>query len=280
MDDPFRITGPAVIQFSGGRTSGYLLWRILQAHGGVLPDDVLVLFQNTGREMPATLDFIRDCGAHWNVPIVWLEFTACRPDGYRVVNHNSASRAGEPFEALLEITGILPNPVARICTKELKIRTSKRFIRQQHGWDHWTHVVGLRADEPKRVEKAHSPANRDRWDVACPLADAGIEEHHVLQFWREQPFNLMLKGRWEGNCDGCFLKNRGAISRMMRDHPERMAWWAKQEHQPGRRSGNAAIFREGREDYATMARITQNQGVLPFDLEDDGVDCTEAVCGV
>lgn len=48
--DPFFIKGPAVISFSGGRTSGYMLWRILQAHDGKLPDDVYVMFANTGLE--------------------------------------------------------------------------------------------------------------------------------------------------------------------------------------------------------------------------------------
>lgn len=60
MSDPFRITGPAIISVSGGRTSAYMLWRILQAHGGTLPSDVHAAFANTGREMPATLDFVQD----------------------------------------------------------------------------------------------------------------------------------------------------------------------------------------------------------------------------
>ena len=42
-----------VINFSGGRTSGYMLKMILDQNGGVLPDDYLVTFQNTGREMRA-----------------------------------------------------------------------------------------------------------------------------------------------------------------------------------------------------------------------------------
>lgn len=44
-----------------------MLWRILQAHGGTLPDDIVVCFANTGREMPATLDFVRDIGERWDV---------------------------------------------------------------------------------------------------------------------------------------------------------------------------------------------------------------------
>ena len=32
--NPFLIEGPASILFSGGRSSGYMLWRILDAHDG------------------------------------------------------------------------------------------------------------------------------------------------------------------------------------------------------------------------------------------------------
>lgn len=47
--DPYRIPGPAVISFSVGCTSGYMLRRILDAHGGVLPDDVAVVLANTSK---------------------------------------------------------------------------------------------------------------------------------------------------------------------------------------------------------------------------------------
>ena len=39
--NPYLITGPAVIAFSGGRTSGYMLHEIIAAHGGTLPPDVI-----------------------------------------------------------------------------------------------------------------------------------------------------------------------------------------------------------------------------------------------
>ena len=74
MSDPFFLRGPALVSFSGGRTSAYMLWRILQAHGGTLPDDVVVAFANTGKEREETLRFVHECGSRWNVPIRWIEY--------------------------------------------------------------------------------------------------------------------------------------------------------------------------------------------------------------
>ena len=71
--------------------------------------------------MPATLEFVRDCGVQLERSIVWLEYA---PDGekqrkFRVVDHGTAARNGEPYEALLRERKYLPNPVTRFCTTEL-----------------------------------------------------------------------------------------------------------------------------------------------------------------
>ena len=63
----------AVISFSGGRTSGFMLKQILDYNKG-LPDNVKVCFANTGREMPETLQFVNDCSVYWGVQVTWLEY--------------------------------------------------------------------------------------------------------------------------------------------------------------------------------------------------------------
>lgn len=280
MSNPFHIAGPAIVSVSGGRTSAYMLHRILQAHGGTLPANVHAVFANTGREMPATLDFVRDIGAAWSVPITWLEFTARKPDGYRLVSHNSASRDGKPFAALLAAQAALPNPVQRSCTQEMKIRTIKRWVVRELGWRHWLNVVGLRADEMHRVERTRRP-RKERWTVATPLADAGVTADDVGRFWQAQSFDLSLAGKWEGNCDGCFLKSRGATLRMMADHPERMRWWADMEAVPRGTAGRGRTFRKDRETYAELAQLVQDMPRLPFDEGlIEGIDGCAGGCGI
>ncbi len=57
--NPFEIIEPTCISFSGGRTSAYMLWRILEANDMKLPSEAIVCFANTGKEEEATLKFVR-----------------------------------------------------------------------------------------------------------------------------------------------------------------------------------------------------------------------------
>lgn len=275
MIDPFAITGPAIISVSGGRTSGMMLHRVLRAHGGTLPPDVHAVFANTGREMPATLDFVRDISAAWNVLIVWLEYRhePRRPHTV-VVSHNSASREGEPFDALLRAKKIVPDPTRRFCTEELKVLTIKRWAHAELGWRRWSNIVGLRADESVRLDRRREKEASANWTApwrsAFPLADAGVTVMDVLRFWRAQPFDLRLYDKAEGNCDGCFMKSSFQLGEMFRRHPERMTWWPQKEAERGTKT-----MVNGR-SYESIRRLAMDQGVLPWD---DAQPCDEG-CGI
>ena len=171
--------GNVLISFSGGRTSAYMLHQILEANGG-LPNRAKVVFANTGREMPETLDFVQECGERWNVPITWLEYQTEKPK-FELVSHTSASRNGEPFEKLIDAKKRLPTVMARFCTQELKVRTIKRYLVSQ-GWKKWTVATGIRADESKRIR--HGVV--ERWSFWYPLYIENIGVHDVLNFWKIQ----------------------------------------------------------------------------------------------
>jgi len=57
MRNPYKIEGPALISFSGGRTSGFMLKQIVDAHDGVLPEDVHVTFAKTGKPKDPSIKY-------------------------------------------------------------------------------------------------------------------------------------------------------------------------------------------------------------------------------
>jgi 3'-phosphoadenosine 5'-phosphosulfate sulfotransferase (PAPS reductase)/FAD synthetase len=255
-----------------------MLREILDANGD-LPDRVKVTFQNTGREMPQTLDFVQEISTRWKVPIVWLEYRAERPF-FEKVSHNSASRDGQPFDALIDRKGYLPNQQTRFCTIELKIRTAKRYL-VSLGWKRWTNATGIRADEPRRLNK---PPPKDRWTVWNPLADAGVSRHDVARFWRGQPFDLQLPNVggncWLGNCDGCFLKSEAHVAAFSRDFPDRAAWWEAAEarisargESKGRPKDNAQFSK--RYSRREMRDFMERQGDNFSELVQIGALCQE-----
>ena len=58
--NPYFIDEPVVVSFSGGLSSGFMLYWIIQAFGGQLPDWVKIVFCNTGKEMEQSLMYVRD----------------------------------------------------------------------------------------------------------------------------------------------------------------------------------------------------------------------------
>lgn len=277
MKEPYKIDGPAYISFSGGRTSGYLLYHILEAFNWKLPKDILVLFANTGREFEETLKFVHDCETHWGVKIRWIEYRrdpkapifTPGTEHYSVpgigcqsqteVTYETASRNGEPFKIAIEVEAdykiakgelpILPNVAQRWCSARLKAEAMDRFM-VSLGYDYFNCAVGMRADEPSRVRKLKANANATK-DFVCPMDDAVVTMDEVLEFWKHQDFDLELKhdprlGTYQGNCDLCFLKKSKKLEKIINERPETLDWWVEQEKATG------CTFSRGRVSYTDM----------------------------
>jgi 3'-phosphoadenosine 5'-phosphosulfate sulfotransferase (PAPS reductase)/FAD synthetase len=279
LKDSFAITDLTAISFSGGRTSAYMLWRVLQVHGGSLPDGVEVCFANTGKEREETLRFVRDCAQHWNVPIRWIEYRN-NEAGFALVDFDTASRDGEPFAAIIAKRQYLPNPVTRFCTVELKIRAMHKYLKTL-GWrdgDGWDQMVGIRADEQRRVVKIRARPSPEtvKETMVMPLADAGITKKDVGDFWNAQPFDLGLVGRngvtMEGNCDLCFLKGSNIVMTSIKAEPPRAVWWAKQEAMSLSSKPSGARFRSDRPSYQQMHDYAIAQSDM-FDGDDESIEC-------
>lgn len=280
--NPYLITGPALISFSGGRTSAFMLHKILAAHDGTLPNDVVVTFANTGLEREETLRFVHECGVRWAVKVHWLEW---REGGFDEVGYNSAARAGEPFKALVTKKQYTPNGVTRFCTSELKIRVMRDFCRSL-GWKNWHNVIGLRYDEGSRIMKAlaRNDSGKDPWRNLMPMASASVKvvKRDVMRFWlgdNADPkeiraplphgFDLGLRD-YEGNCTLCMLKSKAKKIAIIRENPGAVYPWLEME-----RIAKGRFVTEY--SYADLEKQAADQSVMAGILDDEEYD---AECGM
>jgi 3'-phosphoadenosine 5'-phosphosulfate sulfotransferase (PAPS reductase)/FAD synthetase len=278
MSDPFKIDGPTCISFSGGRTSAYMLWRVLQSNDG-LPEEAKVCFANTGKEDEATLRFVDRCSKEWGVPITWVEYVDAEEtkDRFRVVTFETASRDGEPFEAIIRKRNYLPNPVSRFCTVEMKVRAIHRYLKSI-GWTEWDSMLGIRADEQRRLAKIGNQDYGKHEEKVAPLGKVGITKEMVGEFWAAQSFDLELPNiggvTYHGNCDLCYLKGAAQIQSLIAEKPERAVWWIKMEALALALASapSGAKFRTDRPSYAAMLKFAQEQRDM-FDQDEEAIAC-------
>lgn len=218
--------------FSGGETSGLLTRRIL-TDWRERYDEVVVVFANTGQENEQTLEFVRDCDLNFGFGTVWVEAVVHhgqrKLSGHKVVDFAAASRAGGPFEAVIQKYGI-PNTKFPHCTRELKMRPMQSYMRAI-GWAPGTYdtAVGIRADEPARRSPSAAEAR-----IVYPLMDwAPTKKPDVNAFWRDQPFRLRLAG-YQGNCRWCWKKSERKRLTIMDDDPSAFDFPARMERTYGK----------------------------------------------
>jgi hypothetical protein len=232
---------PLIIQFSGGKTSGFMS-KFLQEY---FPDrEKHYLFENTGKEDERTLEFVNECDRRWNLNVVWLEavvhFDERKSTTYKVVTFETASRNGEPYEAVIQKYGI-PNIAFPHCTRELKKNVSGSYI-SSLGLEDYEIAIGIRADEAHRINRKVAKEEK----LIYPLTDIiQVDKRFIDTWWDKQDFNLNLP-HYLGNCDLCFKKSLNKLITIVREEPGRLRWWHEMERKyksAGAGSGDRTFYR-------------------------------------
>ena len=202
-----------VISFSGGETSGYMLSRILSTDLSVY-SSVSVVFANTGEEHDETLIFVNKVAKLFCVDIVWIESMPYKErrksSGYIIVDFDSASRKGEPFERVIDKYGI-PNIRYLHCTRELKNNPIKNWCIDKFG-KNYVIAIGIRLDEKARVPKINS------YRTIYPLICDGMTKDDVHEFWSAQSFRLGIEN-YQGNCKWCWKKSAKKLKIIAHESP-------------------------------------------------------------
>lgn len=272
------------ISFSGGKTSAYMTKMLLDHFRQHEPErEIVVTFANTGQEHEETLKFVDRCDKAFGFGVVWLE-AAVDPrkgkvTGHRVVTFETASRKGEPFEAVIQKYGI-PNKSYNHCTRETKLNPMTSF-QKSLGWKkgRYSVAIGIRADEIDRVSLKTMELGG-----FYPCVDAGVTKEDVRQWWAKQDFNLNIPEQL-GNCTWCWKKSLRKLMTLTQTHPEIFDFPRRMEAEYAlsggqRRDGSAkeprTFFRENNSTETLFAKAAQgnftpfeDDKFIPFDDELD-----------
>jgi 3'-phosphoadenosine 5'-phosphosulfate sulfotransferase (PAPS reductase)/FAD synthetase len=220
-----------IFNFSGGKTSAYMVIHYYQ------PGD-LVIFCDTGREHQKTYKFINDFEAYENIPIIRIKY----------------QETDDPYKSFLEKTNydFLPDPFVRTCTKELKVKTCRRYLRSI-GIMKYENFIGFRYDEPLRVKR-----RKQMWKQVFdkfPLYDDQIDKPKINAYWESKPYNLEIPSIL-GNCTLCFMKGKNAIINILSQYPELAKPWIEDEEKC-KQIGNGHTYFNNI-TYKQMLSIAQN----------------------
>lgn len=261
------------ISFSGGRSSAVMLDRCLDRFGE--SHNIAIPFANTGCEAEETLRFVDAVDRNFCQPrgqkVIWIE-AEIHGEGKgptaKIVDFDSASRNGEPFEAAIAKHGIFcathPN-----CTGRLKVDPINNYLRGL-GWKPKTYdlAIGIRADEADRMSK-----DRNKNRTIYPLVEEGWRKRDVNEFMARFDWDLDLPHDGWGNCTWCWKKSLRKLMTVANEDSSVFDFPKRMERKYGdMKKEKRTFFREYRsaEDILNLARTERFQ---PY--EDDTFDQME-----
>lgn len=214
------------VSFSGGRTSAFMTWWLLNEWKDRDNWEIIIVFANTGKEREETLKFINDCDNNFGFNVHWVEYRPGSLKGWSsnplIVNYDTASRNGEPFQKMISKIGI-PSQNAPFCSQVLKRNTIKAYLKKIK-WKKPYMAIGIRSDEMDRIN-----SNWRKEKIIYPLISfIPTTKNDINAFWNKQSFDLRLKS-YEGNCDLCWKKSFRKLYTILQENPQLADWWLDME---------------------------------------------------
>lgn len=277
-----------LVSFSGGETSAYMAKWLIDNKADEY--EMAFVFANTGEENEETLNFANRCDKDWGLNLVWVEADVHMEKGvgtkHKIVDYETASRNGEPFEEIIKKFGI-PNQRFPHCNREMKLRPIHSYIKNELGWKKgYKTAIGIRYDEIDRMV-----ADRSTYNIIYPLIEnVRMTKQKINHWWNKQPFRLQLKG-YQGNCKTCWKKSFRNLYAIAKENPEHFDFFKRMErdyscftaldrHEQVDEHGNIIPFHffrgdksvadifEGAKSFDGRVRDTHNQLNYQIDLFD------------
>lgn len=230
-----------LVSFSGGETSAFMAQWLKNHYREFGYENIVFVFANTGLENEETLKFVERCDKHFGLNVQWVEaYPLKKGYTFNLVEYETASRFGEPFERFIIKEGGIPNQNAPRCTDRLKIIPIKKFAKQWFRAEKYHTAIGIRKDEVDRMS-----IKAKEMGFIYPLISSKMiptNKPMVNIFWRSMPFRLELKG-YQGNCITCWKKSDKKLYQIAKENPEAFDFMDRMEQKyPFDKNGHKQVF--------------------------------------
>lgn len=219
-----------IVNFSGGRTSAYLVWLFEQRkkHEDI---EVEYIFCDTGAEHPATYKFINDVVEHFGIELTCLRTVITCEKGvgpsYKVVKLEDCKQDLEPFLDVCRKHGT-PTVAAPLCSDRMKSIPSDKYCDEKYGRGGYLRWLGMRVDEQSRIKSTEQqldffqkdkPISKRVKNTKYLAYISDFTKQDILAWWENQEFNLDLEEHL-GNCVFCIKKGANKLALAAKDEPE------------------------------------------------------------
>jgi len=219
-----------VVNFSGGRSSAYLVWLFEQRKKNE-SINVEYVYCDTGAEHPKTYKFINDVVDHWDIDLTALRTVIHMEKGvgptYKKVQLSECGPDLIPFLDVCKKHGT-PTVAAPLCSDRMKSIPADKYCDDRYGRGNYTRWLGMRIDEQRRIKSTEDQLDffRKEKPISSRVKNtkylayiSDFTKEDIKEWFSQQEFDLEIPAHL-GNCVFCIKKGANKIALAAKDEPE------------------------------------------------------------